>query len=465
MSLRFYNTLSREVEEFIPRENGKVSMYVCGPTVYNRAHIGNFRTFLFTDLLHRYLRYRGYEVEFVMNVTDIDDKTIKGAIAEGITLNDFTSRYAKAFFDDCNQLGILPASRYPRATEHIPEMINIVETLIARGHAYQAKDSVYYKVDSCKNYGNLAHLNMSEMRVGERVASDEYEKDDVRDFALWKGYEPEDGNVFWETPFGKGRPGWHLECSAMSLKYLGENFDIHCGGVDLIFPHHQNEIAQTEGVTGKPVAKYWIHSEHLLVNGSKMSKSANNFYTLSDLMGMGWKPEEIRFALMAAHYRQQLNFTFEGLSTARAAMERFSSFIRNLRFVSGKGRADDILDIVKKNEAAFQAAMDDDLNYPEAIASVFNLVRDVNAQCAAGRVGEYEASQVFSAIERINSVLGFMTLDQCDEADAEIDALVEARDEARRTKNWAEADRIRDKLASCNVILEDRSGKTSWRRK
>jgi cysteinyl-tRNA synthetase len=465
MSIRFYNTLTRQMEEFTPREAGKATIYSCGPTVYDRAHIGNFRAFLFCDLLRRYLKYRGYDVYSLMNITDVDDKTIRNAHKQGLTLREFTDRYTQAFFDDCNALNIQPASFYPRATDHVPEMISLVEKLVARGHAYEADGSYYYKVDTFPSYGEFARLDTSGMRLGERVANDEYEKEDIRDFALWKGWDEKDGDVYWNDHLAKGRPGWHLECSAMSLKYLGEDFDIHTGGIDLVFPHHQNEIAQTEGVTGKRLARYWLHNEHLLVEGAKMSKSLGNFYTLDDLTKMGWKPREIRYTLMAGHYRMQLNFTFAGLEAARAALDRLDCCVQNLRLAQGSGGIAELEAILTKHEADFQAGLDDDLNYPNALAAIFNLIRDLNTLCAAGKFGPSEAEFAEAALRRLDSVLGFLELDKVEESDAEIDALIEARNQARQSKNWAEADRIRKVLSECNIVLEDRAGVTVWKRK
>jgi cysteinyl-tRNA synthetase len=465
MSLRFYNTLSRSVEEFTTREPGKVAMYTCGPTVYARAHIGNFRTFLFTDLLRRYLKFRGYQVFSVMNITDIDDKTIRGAQQEKMSLRAFTERLTQTFFADRDLLRIEPADLYPRATDHIPEMTALVQKLIERGHAYQADGSWYYKVESFDDYGKLARLDMRGLRFGERVAADEYEKEDVRDFALWKAWDAADGDVFWETPLGKGRPGWHLECSAMSLKYLGEDFDIHSGGVDLIFPHHQNEVAQTEGMTGKQLARFWLHSEHLMINADKMSKSAGNFFTLEDLTKEGWKPREIRFALLAGHYRQQLNFTTAGLEAARSALDRLDCCVQNLKLAQGSGGEAEARETVAKFLGEFQTAMDDDLNVAEGLAALFGLVRDVNTLCAQEKIGTAEAAIVLDGLRKLDTVFAFIDVDRAQESDAEIESLMCARDEARKTKNWKEADRIRDLLAAKNIILEDRSGKTVWRRK
>jgi len=465
MSLRFYNTLSRQIEEFTTREPGKVAMYTCGPTVYARAHIGNFRTFLFTDLVRRYLKYRGYHVFAVMNITDIDDRTITGAQKEGIPMREFTERYTKLFFRDRDALKIEPADAYPKATDHIPEMVKIVEGLAAKGLAYESEGSWYFKVSAFPDYGKLAHLDVEGLQQVERVASDQYAKRDPRDFALWKAWESVDGDVFWETSLGKGRPGWHLECSAMSLKYLGEDFDLHLGGVDLIFPHHQNEVAQTEGCTGHRLARHWLHSEHLMIDADKMSKSLGNFFTLEDLTNEGWKPREIRFALLAGHYRQQLNFTYAGLEAARSALERLDCCVQNLKLAQGSGGEAAARTIVEQSERSFQEALDDDLNFAEGLAALFNLIRDVNTLCAQGKIGSAEANVVLEGLRRLDAVFGLIDVDRAEETDAEIESLMNARDEARKTKNWKEADRIRDLLAAKNIILEDRAGKTVWRRK
>jgi cysteinyl-tRNA synthetase len=469
MDLRLYNTLTRRVDPFVSRETGKVGMYTCGPTVYAGAHIGNFRTFLISDLVRRYLEYSGNKVFWVMNLTDIDDKTIKGANAEGISLREYTDRYIKLFFDDLDLLRITRADLYPRATEHIPEMVSMVEELKGKGHAYAADDSIYYKIETFSDYGKLARLNADELRIGERVASDEYEKEDVRDFALWKSWGEDDGPVYWETSLGKGRPGWHLECSAMSLKYLGESFDLHLGGVDLIFPHHQNEIAQTEGLTGKPLARYWVHSEHLFVNGQKMSKSLGNFYTVGDLIKLGWKPREIRYALLAGHYRTRTNFQADSIESVRAGLGRFDACAVNLQHSTGGGGKIELEQKIAERDKEFRAAMDDDLNYPEALAAVFNLVRDVNTLCQARAIGQEEYQIAREAFRKFDSVLGFLDVDGAEETPdpeaAEIDALVEARNAARKSKNWTEADRVRDVLAEKGIVIEDRAGKTVWRRK
>jgi cysteinyl-tRNA synthetase len=466
MAVRFYNTLTRSVEEFVPREPGKVGMYTCGPTVYNRAHIGNFRTFLFSDLVKRYLRYRGYDVTWVMNFTDIDDRTIAGSQKEGIPMREFTERYTKIFLEDRDLLGIEPANVYPKATEHIPEMVELVKCLHARNLAYQTDGSHYFRVAAFTDYGKLARLDVEGLQQVERVAGDDYAKQDSRDFALWKGYEPVDGDVYWETEIGKGRPGWHLECSAMSLKYLGEEFDIHLGGVDLIFPHHQNEIAQTEGCTGHRLARYWLHSEFLMIDADKMSKSLGNIYSISDVIDKGWTPREIRFALMGTHYRQQLNFTLDVLQAARNSLERIDAFLRNLEFAAGAGGETEAEAMLVRCENQFQAGLDNDFNYAEAVAAIFNLIREGNSLIAEGKVGPSEAKQIQAVLSRFNGVLDYIYPKQSlDSTDDQIEDLIRAREEARKQKQWAEADRLRDVLASRGIILEDRAGGTIWRRK
>ncbi len=440
-------------------------MYTCGPTVYNRAHIGNFRTFLFSDLVRRYFRYRGYEVQWVMNITDIDDRTITGSQKEGIPMREFTERYTRIFHEDRELLRIQPADEYPKATDHIAEMVEIVKRLQAKSLAYPADHSYYFDVSEFPSYGELARLDVEGLRQTERVAGDEYAKRDDRDFALWKGWEQGDGDVFWETELGKGRPGWHLECSAMSLKYLGEDFDIHLGGVDLIFPHHQNEIAQTEGATGKRLAKYWMHSEHLMIDAEKMSKSLGNIFSLGDLVKEGWSPREIRFVLLGAHYRQQLNFSTVALDSARGSLERIDAFLRNLEHAAGGGAGPELEDAIEKYRTQFISGMDDDFNVSEAHAAVFGLVREGNALIAQGKIGDDERVRLHEALKGFDGVLNYVyPWTDAETGDAEIDALVTARDEARRTKNWKEADRIRDELAARKIVLEDRAGKTVWRR-
>ncbi len=338
MTLRLQNTMSRSLEEFRPLVAGKVGLYTCGPTVYARVHIGNLRTFVWEDLMGRLFRALGLDVTQVMNLTDIDDKTIRGAIAEGLPLREFTQKHVDSFFEDLQTLNVVPASLYPRATDHIPEMVEIVKRLSARGHTYESDGSIWFRISTFPGYGKLSGIDLSAVKRGTRVADDEYEKEDVRDFALWKAAkEGEPESALWTTELGKGRPGWHLECSAMSMKYLGETFDIHTGAVDNIFPHHENEIAQSEGATGKPFVRYWLHAEHLIVDGEKMAKSKGNFFTLPDLLARGWSPRAIRYLLLSVPYRQKLNFTFDGLKAAASALERLDSLDRRLAERAGAG--------------------------------------------------------------------------------------------------------------------------------
>ncbi len=465
MALRFYNTLTRRVQDFEPLKEGKVGMYVCGPTVYGNAHIGNFRAYVFSDFLRRYLKYRGYEIFHIVNLTDVDDKTIRNSQAENMPLQDYTSRYKQAFFDDCNILQIEPVEIYPAATDHIPDMVKTIERLTENGHTYITDGSVYFKIDTFPSYGKFANLDVSGMRSGVRILADEYEKEDARDFVLWKAWTPEDGPVFWETSLGKGRPGWHIECTAMSQKYLGETFDIHCGGVDLIFPHHQNEIAQAEGATGKPFVRYWLHWEHLLVESQKMSKSAGNFYTIRDILDKGYRPMEIRYILLATHYRQQLNFTFEGLRAARGALERLSDFVRNVRLAEGQPAGETLDKILEQRENEFVTSLDDDLNISPALGAVFNFVRDVGRLISDGKLAKDESSKVLDKLTDWNRVLGFMDFEEEALADEEVAGLIEQRIEARQQKDWAEADRLRKELEAQGILLEDRPTGTIWKRK
>ncbi|MGD6851493.1 MAG: cysteine--tRNA ligase [Candidatus Bathyarchaeia archaeon] len=458
-----FNTLTRKKEEFKPLVPGKVGLYTCGPTVYDYAHIGNFRAFLFEDLLKRWFKYRGYQVTQVMNLTDIDDKTIKNSQKQGIPLRQFTDFYAKAFFEDIKALNIEPADVYPRATAHIPEMVALIKTLLAKGVAYKGEDgSIYFSVAKFPAYGKLSHLNVCELKAGARVCQDEYAKEEAQDFALWKAWTPEDGDVFWETELGKGRPGWHIECSAMSMKYLGETFDIHCGGVDNMFPHHENEIAQSEAATGKPFVHYWMHNEHLQVEGKKMSKRFGNFYTLRDLLAKGYDPIAIRYLLMSTHYRQQFNFTFEGLDSSKAAVERLRNFVRRLHEAEGTATGKAVT-LTEKLEACFGGSMDDDLNIAIALSSLFDFVREMNALLDANLVGKEEAAEVGGLLMRIDEVLGVIGKVEVEEAlPTDIDALVQKREEARKAKNWKEADAIRAQLKAMGIVLEDTAQGVRW---
>ncbi len=460
--MKIYNTYSRRLEDFAPREDGHVRMYTCGPTVYNYAHIGNFRAYMFEDLLRRQLKVAGYRVTQVMNLTDVDDKTIRGAREAGVSLSDFTATYKRSFFEDLRVLNIEPAEHYPAATDYVPEMIVLIEKLIAAGHAYRSEDgSVYYRVKTFGDYGRLAHLDMSGLKAEARVSQDEYEKESIGDFALWKGWDAADGDVVWDSPWGRGRPGWHIECSAMSIKHLGESFDIHTGGVDNIFPHHENEIAQSEGATGcKPFVRYWMHCGYLVVDGTKMSKSLGNFYTLRDLLGRGYAGREVRYVLMSAHYRQALNFTFSALDAARVSLARLDEFRGRLEEVAGKAKGGSgLAALAPPGWAAsrlgeFQAAMGEDLNTPEALAAVFELITDGNRAMNQGSVSAGDAAAVLGVLREMDAVLGVVAVPEA-VPDAAALELLEARAKARTTRNWAESDRIRDALAAMGWDVRD----------
>ena len=454
----FFNTLARKKEAFRPLEAGMVRMYTCGPTVYDYAHIGNFRAFLFEDLLKRWLLYRGFKVTHVMNLTDVDDRTIKGSQKQGVALKQFTDFYAQAFFEDIKDLNVQPADVYPRATEHIPEMVALIKTLMVKGYAYRGEDgSIYYAISKFPDYGKLSKIRIDELKPGARVSQDEYAKEEAQDFALWKAWVPEDGDVYWETELGKGRPGWHIECSAMSMKYLGETFDIHCGGVDNIFPHHENEIAQSEAATGKKFVDYWLHNEHLLVEGKKMAKRFGNFFTVRDLLAKGYDPIAIRYLLLSTHYRQQFNFTFEGLESAKGAVERLRNFVRRLHDVDGGEDSNGkVATLTAKLEACFGGSMDMDLDIGTALASLFDFVREINNLLDANTISKQEAADVGGLMMSLDNVLGVIGKVEVEEAlPADIDALVQKREEARKVKNWKEADAIRAQLKQRGIVLED----------
>lgn len=463
MALVFKNSLTRIKEEFKPIDAGKVRMYTCGPTVYNFQHIGNFRTFSWVDILRRYLAYKGFAVTAVMNLTDVDDKIIRDARAAGVSREEFCQQYIDAFFEDSDALGLLRADITPNATDHITEMVEIVQRLVTRGLAYESDGNYYFKISAFEPYGRLAHLDMEGLKPGARVAADEYEKESVSDFALWKVWSPEDGDIYWETALGKGRPGWHLECSAMSMKYLGETFDIHCGGVDLIFPHHENEIAQSQGSTGCHFVNYWLHGEHLIVEGRKMSKSLGNYFTLRDILDRGYSGRIVRYLLIATHYRQQLNFTFEGLDAARSALERYNDFIANLSEYGGSKRGGQAAAIIQRALADFEKALDDDLNVSAALAAVFDFIRDINRLKATDDLLAEERDAALAAIRRFDSVLKLES--EPDSVDDEIERLMQQRSEARSNKDFAHADRIRDQLNEMGIILEDTPQGVKWKRR
>jgi cysteinyl-tRNA synthetase len=463
--MRLYNTLTRQVEAFEPLEEGYVRMYTCGPTVYDYAHIGNYRAFMFEDVLRRAFRYLGYRVTQVMNLTDIDDKIIKSARERGRAVSEVTKTYIDAFFEDLDTLGMERAEAYPRATEHIPEMIALVEKLLERGVAYRAEGGIFYRISEFPGYGRLSRFDLSQVRRGERVASDEYGKDDVRDFALWK-FEDDPG-VSWEAPFGRGRPGWHVECSAMSVKHLGETFDIHAGGVDNIFPHHENEIAQSEAALGKPFVRFWLHAEHLLVDGRKMAKSEGNFYTLRDLLARGHRAEAIRYLLLSCHYRKQLNFTLDGLAQAETTVDRYRDFLHRLAATSyPEGRNADIDARLREAKEKFQHALRDDLNVSEALGVMFTLMGEVNTEEANGRLFREDAQRIAEAFRGFDSI---WALEEKDEAqapgDAEIQRLVAERDAARASRDFKRADEIRDALLEKGIVLEDTPYGTRGKRK
>jgi len=455
--MRIYNTLSRQVEEFIPLEGNKVRMYFCGPTVYDFAHIGNFRTFVMSDILHRYLKFRGYDVTFVMNLTDVDDKTIRGAMKEGISLKEYTDRYAKAFFEDLETMRIEKATYYPRATETINDIVEFIKVLMSKGHAYKTEDGVYFDISSFKEYGKLSKLDKSNIKPGAsgRVRVDEYSKEDIVDFALWKAWKEEDGNVYWETEIGKGRPGWHIECSVMSTKYLGDTLDIHGGGVDLIFPHHENEIAQSECKTGKQFVRYWFHVEHLMINGRKMSKSEGNFFTLRDLVAKGYSPKAIRLVLISTHYRKPLDFTEEKVKQAESTVKNLELFIAKMKKVLSKNNEipPTKLDIIENAKNKFVESMDDDLNVPEALGIVFSLISEFeNTNIAA--ISSKEAEEILRFLADVKRVLDFFDMD-IDEVPQEALRMLEERENLRKNREFSKADEIRNRLTEMGYEVID----------
>ena len=473
--LTIFNTLTRRMEEFISRAaptvgmytcgptvgmytcGPTVGMYTCGPTVYDYAHIGNFRAYVFEDILRRYLKFCGFRVKQVMNLTDVDDKTIRGARSAGVPLNEYTRRYKDAFFSDLNTLNIEPAEHYPAATDHIPEMIKLIQALVNNGYAYHAADgSVYFSISKFTKYGQLAHLDMAGLRPGARVAQDEYEKENVSDFALWKAHHPDDGDVWWDSPWGKGRPGWHIECSAMSMKYLGESFDLHTGGIDNIFPHHEDEIAQSEAATGRQFAKYWMHCAHLVVDGRKMSKSLGNFYTLRNLIQKGFSGREIRYVLLSAQYRQSLNFTFAALDAARSSLRRLDEFGARLHAFVGATNAANAgsPDWVKGALKKFRAAMDEDLNVPVALSAIFDLVHEGNRKMDSAPLPAEEALGALKALAGMDCVLGVLKHDEV-KPESVVKDLAQQRQNARKAKNWAEADRLRKEIEAKGWIVQD----------
>ncbi len=466
MPLRFYNTLTQQVEAFAPARDNTVRMYTCGPTVYDFAHIGNFRTYVFVDLLRRWLRRSGFALDHVMNITDVDDKIIQNAVAHQTSLAEYTATYTKAFLDDCASMRLERPEHLARATEHIQEMAHAIHELGDKGHTYQGDGSVYFRIATFPQYGKLSHTDFSGIIAGARVDSDKYEKDDARDFALWKA--PKEGEPFWETEIGPGRPGWHIECSVMAIKYLGETLDLHAGGVDLIFPHHENEIAQSESLTGRPFARFWLHSEFLLVEGQKMSKSLGNFFTLRQVIERGYAPETVRYLLASVPYRKQLNFTFDGLRSAATAIDRLRNFKLRLETEKFEPGVNEAM-AARAAEAAerFRLAMDDDLNTAEALAAVFEFVRDANTAMDAG---EFRAGNVAGALEFLesfNQVFDVLapTVQSGVMADSEVESMIAERAAAKKRRDFARADQIRQQLLEQGIILEDTKGGVRWKRK
>jgi cysteinyl-tRNA synthetase len=466
MALRFYNTLTLDVKPFAPARDNTVRMYTCGPTVYDYAHIGNFRSFMFFDVLRKWLRASGFVLDHVMNITDIDDKIIRNAVAQKQSLADYTAVYTQAFFDDSKLLRLETPEHVARATEHIPAMAHAIQQLTEKGFTYESDGSIYFRIASFPEYGKLSHNDFSGNRAGARVDLDTYEKDDARDFVLWKA--PKDGEPFWDTEVGKGRPGWHIECSVMAIQYLGETLDLHAGGIDLTFPHHENEIAQSESLTGKPFARFWMHAEFLLVEGQKMSKSLGNFFTLRDILERGYAPETVRYLLTSVPYRKSLNFTFEGLKSAATAIDRLRNYqlrLETARFPEGVNET-----IAQRTEEAnrqFTEALDDDLNTAEALAAVFEYIRETNSAMDAGLFAAGNMAGAKTFLQLFDSV--FDVLKPAARAgslsDADIEALAKERNQAKKARNFARSDEIRNQLSAEGILLEDTKDGVRWKRK
>lgn len=459
--------MSRKKETFTPIKPGKVGVYNCGPTVYNFAHIGNFRAYMFEDLLKRYLKFKGYEVTQVMNLTDVDDKIIKKCAETHTSIDDYTEIYKQAFFKDLDTLNIERAEHYPAATKHIPEMVDLIQSLLDKGLAYKAEDgNIFFKISAFPRYGKLQRLDMSQMRSGSRVDDDEYDKESAHDFALWKAYKDEDGVVSWDTKLGKGRPGWHIECSAMSTKYLGQTFDIHTGGVDNIFPHHENEIAQSEGATGKPFVNYWLHCEHLLWGSTKMSKSLGNIIYIDGLVEKGYSPAAIRYALLTTHYRQKLNFSLEMLDVAETTLKRFDNFLFTLKDAKPGPVSEEIKTIVDTMLVDFEKAMDDDLNISGAIGTVFDSLKKIQRIHRLTLVSDASATLIEEGLHSADAVLGIIFTPRGKEAGVDETTILQKiaeRNEARANKDWALADKIRDELDAMGVELLDRKDGTGYK--
>jgi cysteinyl-tRNA synthetase len=467
MALRFYNTLTQQVEPFSPQNDNEVRMYTCGPTVYNFVHIGNLRTFSFQDILRRWLRARGYKLNHVMNITDVDDKIIRNAAAQNKSIEDYTAQYTKAFLEDAATLRLEKPERLAKATEHIDDMVRAIQALTERGYTYTTEGSIYYRISQFPQYGKLSHNDFSGIRAGARVDVDEYDKADARDFVLWKARK-DDEPFFWDTPIGAGRPGWHIECAAMANRYLGDTLDIHAGGVDLVFPHHENEIAEAEAITCKPLARFWLHSEHLIIESQKMSKSAGNFYTLRDLLEMGYQPEVIRYLLVSVPYRKKLNFTFDGLKAAETAIDRLRNF--KLRVETDKfaeGSNEQIAERTRAASEQFDNSLDDDLNTAEALAATFEYVRDGNTAMDSGEFQAGNAAAALELLNRFDAIFDVLrpTERQAGMSDQRVDALIAERTQAKKLKNFKRSDEIRAELLEAGIVLEDTKEGVRWKRK
>ena len=488
MALRLFNTLSGKLEDFQPLEPGRVRMYACGPTVYDYGHIGNFRTFIFVDILGRFLRQSGFELEDVMNITDVDDRIIENSAKLGLTVPQYTKKYETAFLEDAAMLGIARPSKLVRATEHIADMAAFIAKLVERGFAYRAEDgSYYFRIARFPGYGKLSKKDLAQVQDGARVDSDRFDKEEVRDFALWKAAKP--GEASWETPLGRGRPGWHIECSVMAMKYLGETFDIHLGGEDLIFPHHENEIAQSEALTGQPFVRFWVHARFLLVEGEKMSKSLGNFYTPRDIILKGHKPSSLRYLLASVPFRRQLNFTFDGLKQAAHSVERLRNF--KLRLETEKlpaGENESIAKLAQEAVEGLRAALEDDLNTAQALAAIFDMVREANAQADAGKLRKEDAAPLLAALQKFDEIFVVLKDDDAPKiervrdwaqgegklegeaapaglSDAEVETLIAERDQARRARDFKRSDALRDQLAQAGIVLEDTKDGVRWKRR
>lgn len=479
--MKFYNTLTRRKEEFKPIHKNEVRLYSCGPTVYNFAHIGNFRSFIFVDILKRYLKFKKYKVKHVMNITDVDDKIIKKCSENNFSLEEYTDKYREAFFDDLETLNIQKADIFPKATAHISDMVKMIEKLLDNGIAYRTDDgSIFFNINKFPDYGKLQKLNSDQMKKGERVETDEYNKDSAYDFALWKGYKPEDGDIFWDTEIGKGRPGWHIECSAMSGKYLGETFDIHTGGVDLIFPHHENEIAQSEAANGKKFVNYWMHCEYLGLKDSKMSKSLGNTVYIKDLIKKNYSARAIRYVLLSAHYRQKLNFSVEQLDSTEKTLKKFDDFLYELNNVENNNVENEkIIDLSNKMLQKFENVMDDDLNISAALGVVFKFLKQINKFKVANKLSNLDKEKIINSLKKIDSVLGVIfaketlkinetinleeKLKTLKINEEEILKKIEERNEARKNKEWDKADKIRDELLKSGIELVDRKEETTYK--